>query len=101
MTVQAFCPSVAGTVSIAATTSTSSAALSLPGSSAQVLVSNAGSVTAFIAFGDSTIVAVATTSTPVLAGTQQVFTRPYSSTHVATITGTGTATVYFTPGVGV
>ncbi|WP_430438989.1 hypothetical protein [Shinella sp.] len=40
------------------------------------------------------------TDTPVLPGTVEIFTIPTGMTHVAGITSTGTATVYFTAGDG-
>lgn len=90
----------AGTVNVAATTTTASVALPLV-SRDQVMVTNdAGGSLAFVAFGDSTVTASAATSTPVLPGAAYVFTINPQQTHMAAITGTGTATVYATAGQG-
>ena len=85
--------------SVSATTSTGRAAITR-GSSQQVMVSvAAGGQTAFIKFGDDTVVA-ATTDTPVPAGAQKVFSVAPDVTHIAAITASSTATVYATPGNG-
>lgn len=92
--------SPAGTVNVSATTTTANVALPLVARD-QVMVTNApGGSTAFIAFGDSTVTASAATSTPVLPGAAYTFTINPQQTHMAAITGTGTATVYATVGQG-
>lgn len=90
-----------GTVSISASTASSSVALSVSGTNSQVLVTNSGTTTAFFEFGTSGVTASTSTSCPVLAGTQQVFTKPLTATHAAAIMASSTATIYFTSGAGV
>jgi hypothetical protein len=91
-----------GTASASATTSSAATALTLPSQvpkRTQVRVYNAGSVTAFILFGTSGVTAT-TGNMPVPAGAVEVLSVPEGTTHVATITASGTATVYFTAGEG-
>lgn len=96
-----FTPAKNGTTTVGATTTTASGALKVPSARDQVMVTNAaGGSTAFIEFGDSTVTASATTSTPVLPGAAYIFTINPEMTHIAVITGTGTATVYATVGQG-
>jgi len=88
-----------GTVNVAATTTTANVALA-SGAKDQVMVTNnAGGSLAFVAFGSSAVTATAATSTPVLPGAAYIFTVG-TATHMAAITGTGTATVYATAGQG-
>lgn len=95
-----FTPGASVTLAATTTSGTSSAtALPLP-TNRQVLVSNAGTVAAFVQFGTSTVEALVATSLPVLAGSNLVLTLPAAVTHVAAITGTSTATVYVTVGHG-
>lgn len=66
----------------------------------QIRIANpAGGQIVFVKFGDSTVTA-AVTDTPVLVGATDIFTVPTGMTHVAGITSTSTATVYFTAGDG-
>lgn len=96
-----FTPAKNGTITVSATTTTGNSALKVPSARDQVMVTNdAGGSTAFIEFGDSTVEAVAATSTPVLPGAAYIFTINPGMTHMAVITGTGTATVYATVGQG-
>jgi hypothetical protein len=90
----------AGTVNVAATTATGSVALPLVARDQIMVTNDAGGSLAFIAFGDSTVEADDATSTPVLPGAAYVFTINPNTTHMAAITGTGTATVYATAGQG-
>lgn len=79
----------------------SSAAVSLPKIAQQALVtspSGGTQTTAFINFGDSTVVAAAT-DTPILPGTAQVFSPPSNATHFAVFAAAATV-VYVTSGVG-
>jgi hypothetical protein len=95
-----FTPKAAGTVNIAATTSSAAVALVRTGSS-QVRVKNIDTTNvAFINFGASTVTAVATTGIPIGPGETCGFTLPAEFTHAAAITAASTATVYFTPGNG-
>lgn len=66
-----------------------------------VRVANAGSETAFIAFGQgSAATATVAASTPILGGVTQVFEVPAAVTHISAITASGTTTIYATPGQG-
>lgn len=87
------------TVSLATTTATGRVALGT-GPKNQVMISTLpGDGVAFINFGSSTVNA-AVTNTPILPGAVYVFTIPPGTTHVAAITGSGTATLYATLGQG-
>lgn len=85
------------------------AAVALPtigvGEVRQVELSNAGSLTVFVEFGDSTVAAVIPTGTanayPILPGQTKVVTIKPTTTHIATIaTGAGPTTLYVTLGIG-
>lgn len=93
----AFTPGV--TVSIAGTTTTARAAIT--GIGTTIEIQNTGTTTIFVNLGNSTVTA-AVTDYPVLGGQSKMITRgdPASYTHIAAITGTGTATVYVTAGEG-
>lgn len=88
--------------SISATTSSSNVSLATIGAHLQVMVTapSANAATAFIAFGVGNTTAATVSGTPILAGTAQVFTVPAGTNYAAAITGTSTATLYFTPGDG-
>lgn len=87
------------TVSVSATGTTSRVALpATRGNQIRVAVAAGGSI-AFVRFGTTAVNALVT-DTPVLPGTIEIFTVPTGMTHVAGITSTGTATVYFTAGDG-
>lgn len=86
------------TVTLSATATSSSSALS--GTGSQVVFQNAGPNTVFVTFGSSTVTAT-TANFPVLNGQSLQLTRPADSTHVAAIcAATQTATLYVTPGEG-
>lgn len=85
------------TASLAVTTSTGRVALAADASSVRLY--NAGTATAFVKFGDSSITA-ATTNMPIPAGVVETFRPPGGATHVAAITSSGTATLYVTSGEG-
>lgn len=102
-----FQPTDGTTVSISATTTSARVKIggeaSLVGARIQVRVVNSGTTTAFIKFGDSTVVATAS-DIPVLGGQTFIFTVNETSAtgqYAAAIMGTGTATVYLTTGVGI
>lgn len=111
--VSPFSPLTGGTVSIAVTTT--SAEVTIPPCDA-VLITNSGTVTAFVRLGPAdlsgqvTLTASATADTPVLSGTQMLLGTGGLGggtfggiTHVpaiAAVTATGTATLYITPGHG-
>lgn len=91
------------TVNIAATTSTGNVALGGSGyghGGISVRIYNAGPATVFIEFGTSAVTAATATSIPVPAGAIETQVVGPAITHVAAITASGTATVYFTPGQG-
>lgn len=94
----------AGTVNIAATTSSANVALSIGsngvGERPQVRVYNAGTTPVFIAFGASAVAATTAVGIPIAPGGPENFTLPFGATHVAAIYGTGSGTVYFTSGFG-
>jgi hypothetical protein len=99
--VNLFTPKAAGTVNIAATTSSARVALAINSGTFQVRVKNLDTTNAvFINFGDSTVTAAVATAIPVGPGETCGFSIS-GSTHVAAITAAATATVYFTPGNGV
>ena len=89
----------AGTVSRTVSGSTASVALAKGSRAGTVLISSlAANAVAFIEFGNSDVTASLTTSTPILPGTQRVFTVGNNVTHMAAI---GTAgTLYATVGAG-
>lgn len=82
-------------VSASISGTTSSARTAYPaGSYGEVEVYNTGTVPVFLASGDSTV--AATTSGTFLAGGQsRTFARDPKHTHLAAITASSTATVYF------
>lgn len=98
----------AGTVNIAATTTSANVALPIgcppTGSERpQVRIYNAGTNPAFIAFGDANVAATVAAGVPIPPGASvpvEKLTVPFGATHVACILGTGTGTVYFTSGFG-
>src|SRR5215210_7411180 len=95
------------TQNIAATT-TASAATALVtsntwgGSNGQIRVVHAGATNpVFVAFGVAGMAApTAANAMPVMPGVERVFSLGQEQTHVRVIMGTGTATIYFTPGNG-
>ncbi len=92
------------------TTTSGSTALALPAltgnqKNADVLIYNAGAVAAFIAFGGSTVAsAIAIDGTPAngipLAPGVEMTLNIGAATYVAGITGSSTASVYITQGIG-
>lgn len=98
--VDPFKPQTAGTVTISATTTSAATALVSSGRT-QVLVYNAGSSTVFLEFGTSAVAAVVASGLPVPSGAILVLSVDPTVTHVAAITGSGTATVYVTVGRGI
>jgi len=86
------------TVSIAATTATSSFPLAASVTPTQVLVLNTHSAVIHIAFGDETVTA-STNDTPIPAN-GWITLNAQNYTHVAAIAASGSGTIYFTPGVG-
>jgi hypothetical protein len=94
-----------GGVSLACTTA--SARMALSGHGPQVVVTNYGSVVAFVAFGVGDVEAT-TSSKAVLPGTEIALTIPHTNTnqtnpatHVAGITATSTTTLQISQGYGI
>ena len=80
--------------SISGSTTTARAAYPAPNNNNGVRVYNAGSVGVFLKSGGSTV--EATTSDNFLgAGETEIFERDPNDTHLAAITASSTATVYF------
>ena len=96
----AFVPNTASTVTVAATTTSGSTQVALIGNGRNVLITNAGTATAFVELGSSSATAATTTGLPVLSGEILCLGRPDASTHAVAITASGTATVYVTTGDG-
>lgn len=87
--------------SISATTSSSNVSLATIGAHEQIMVTAPSTnALAFIAFGTTNAVVATVTDTPILPGTVQVFSVPSGTAYAAAITGSSTATLYFTPGDG-
>lgn len=90
------------TVNIASLSGTSQAVALATGSTAcQVMITSpAATVLCFIKFGSSSAVAaVAATDTPIMPGTQTIFSVPVGTTHVAAIGTSGV--LYATTGNGI
>lgn len=96
MTLKTFAPSGADTALLAA--GVASARVPLDPYSSATRVVNDGAVTAFLQFGDATVVSTVT-KMPIKAGATETFTSG-SSTHVAAITASGATNLYFTNGEG-
>ena len=90
-------------VSLACTTSSGSTRAALVGSGSVLMLTNVSTETAYIAWGDSSITAT-TSYFPLLPGTKEIVTLSTeggtSTTHVAGITASGTATVIVHRGYG-
>lgn len=93
-----FTPGTASTVNRTLSGSTQRVALAQSGDQTLLVTSDPAGAISFIEFGDVTVVAVAATGTPILAGTIMTLTPPAAATHVAAIGSTGT--LYFTSGRG-
>lgn len=79
------------------TASGSSSGVTLTCDSSDLMLTNGGTATAFYRTGISAATAVATTDTPILAGSIVVFARPNGHNFVAAV---GTGALYVTPGSG-
>lgn len=89
------------TVNLAATSSTGNVALTGVGNGGTVRVLNNGSEAVFINFGTSSAVtATLAAGIPIPPGIPEAFCVPAGITHVAGITASGAATIYFTTGQG-
>jgi hypothetical protein len=92
---------IGATANLAVTSTTGRVALdNLTNQSRSVRVFNSGAVVVFLEFGGSTVEAAAATSLPVGPGATEWFEIGGAVTHVAGITASGTATVYFSEGMG-
>ncbi len=104
---QAFRPVTGGTVSLAVTATSASAALPSTGGGGtkSVRVHNAGTATAFVRFSDDSVAVAVLTDMPIPSGATEMFTvidRDGAVNHIAAIAaGAGTATVYATVGEGI
>lgn len=94
-----FRPAVNGTVNLAATITTGRVAIATVAAPGAWRVYNAGTVAVFIEDGNSAVTANTSGGMPLAPGATEVLTL--NGTHVAGITASGTATVYFTPGDGI
>jgi len=94
---------ITGGLGVSLSCSTSSTRAALVGIGNALVVTNSGTVTAWMALGTSTITAT-TSYMPILAGTVSIFTIPAdeldSVTHVAAITSSGTTTLNVNRGYG-
>lgn len=97
---KAFSP-IGNTVNAAVTATTAALAITEGGDT--VLVTNVGSLTIFIKFGDSTVTAALATSTPVLPNSAQTFRRGIAqlAQYIAVISTATGNTVYVTTGEGI
>jgi len=95
---------IGDTVNVSVSTTTARvAALDVTGqggASHEVRLTNLGSATSFVVFGDSTVEATVEAGMPILPNTTEKFTVSAAHTHVAAITASGTATLYVTSGLG-
>lgn len=97
--IELFTPSYQGTVT--KTTSTSSAATALNGKGIQVRMYNADATNiVFVEFGSSTIAAAVATGMPIGPGQVVGCSIDSAVTHIATIAGAATPTIYITRGNG-
>jgi len=87
------------TVTLAASTTTARVQI-LPAdvTTQHARIYNSGTVAAFVACGDVTVVATTAAGMPIAPGTVEVIG---CTSHIAGITATGTATLYLTPGSGI
>lgn len=100
MTFSIFTP-IGATTSLAVTATTGSVALdNVTDSSRSVRCYNTGDVIVFLNFGPSTVEATTAAGLPLGPGAVEFFEIGQGATHVAGITASGTATVYFSEGRG-
>ncbi len=89
----------AATANLAATSTSARVQVSATATPQEYRVYNAGTVVVFVQEGDSAVTTTTTTGVPLAPGAIEILT--FGGTHVAGITASGTATVYFTPGDGI
>ena len=99
MSFNSFSPTAAGSVTITAGTSSAATALTHPGRS-RVVVYNNGDAVVFFEFGASNITAAVATGYPVGPGMKETLSIDPAATHVATISGSASQTVYVSVGAG-
>ena len=99
MDIHPFSPRAVGSVTITAGTSSAAVALPCPGSGRYVLY-NAGSVPVMIEFGAGSVAAVVATGYPLGPGMKETLSVPTTATHIATISGSASQTVYVSAGTG-
>ena|ERR1700748_2744361 len=95
-----FTPSAAGSKTVSATSTSSSTALNAAdiGCSA-LMVTNAGTGTAFILVGKGAQTALVASSCPILSGQTLIFDKAIDADNVGVISAS-TSTVYIVPGEG-
>ncbi len=99
---KAFRPVAARTVNI--DVGAASARVALGGPTSALRVVNDGTATAWIEFGDGTVVAAAATGVPIRAGATEFLTFDNANvqpTHFAAIAAGATGKIYVTPGSAV
>ena len=95
-----FTPRPNGCVTISASNVNAATALASPGAQ-NIILYNVGTATVFVEFcTSSTCTAVVASSFPSASGHKEALGLPANTSHVATITSSGTATVYACVGVG-
>lgn len=94
-----FRPVTAGSVTITAGTSSADTALPRGGLS-RVVVYNAGDAVVFIEFGAAGVTSAVATGYPVGPGMKETLSVDSASTHIATISGSASQTVYVSSGRG-
>lgn len=100
MTFSIFTP-IGATANLAVTATTGNVALdNVTDSSRSVRIYNSGDVIVFLEFGASDVEAAAATSLPLGPGAVEWFEIGQGVTYCAAITAAGTATVYFSEGMG-
>lgn len=97
-----FTPRAAATVNIDVSSSSQAVKVCNDFGEVDVLVTNDGTATAWIAFGVSGVTAAAASAIPIPAGTVQVLRAPQQTgpLYAAAIAAGSTGKVYFTPGSG-
>lgn len=91
-------PTAANTLSIAVTASNQTFTLPVNVQNGQILLTNIGTQTVFVAMG--TVTSSITTSMPLMANTASIFTIPDAVTTLSVIAGNTGSTLYATAGVG-
>ena len=98
--IEPFTPYPFGSVTITAGVASAATALPKGGSASRYVVYNAGTVPVMVEFGSSGVAAVLATSYPIGPGMKETLRAEGSPTHIATISGSASQTVYVTAGTG-